>query len=143
MELSFLNLWPVPSIKRILLIKKHVDFNRRAKRFFIKKKVELIESKVSEKFGGIRFKLFETLINGGLSECCETLIDGVPFSVLSNGKKIKCGLKIIEVLQKHFDLKAPVFVDNAEGVTSKIELDTQLILLFADEHYKNLEVINL
>ena len=107
---------------------------------FIKTKVTLIEDKVAEKFQGLRFKLFNTLINNGVEECCEVLKDGVPFGALSNGAKIKCGLKIIEVLQKHYDLFVPVFIDNAEGVTGLEDIDTQTISMFVKDGIKELEI---
>jgi hypothetical protein len=107
---------------------------------FIKTKVNLIEDKVAEKFQGLRFKLFNTLINNGIEECCEVLKDGVPFGALSNGAKIKCGLKIIDVLQKHYNLFVPVFIDNAEGVTGLEDIDTQTISMFVKENVKKLEI---
>src|SRR5206468_1485286 len=46
---------------------------------FIRTKVALLESKINSKFKLARLKLFEQQINGGVSECCVTLYNGVPY----------------------------------------------------------------
>lgn len=104
---------------------------------FLRAKVGMIEGLVSDKFAPLSFKLFEDQINGGLRETCETLVpspDGnlVPWSDANTGHKILAGLRIIEVLSKHYDVTAPVFVDNAESLTMDVpDIGTQIIALVA------------
>lgn len=97
---------------------------------FIRTKVELLESSINKKFKGIvTFKLFENQVNGGLKETCEALIDGVPFSNANTASKINAGLSIINVLCEHYQVSAPVFIDNAESVNEIGYTDSQLVKL--------------
>lgn len=97
---------------------------------FIRTKVELLEDSINKKFNGaIAFKLFNQQINGGLNECCEALIDGVPFSNANTASQINAGLSIVNTLCQHFDVQAPIFIDNAESVNHIGNTDSQLIKL--------------
>jgi len=113
---------------------------------FLRAKVGMIEGIVSDKFAPLSFKLFEDQINGGLRETCETLVpspDGnlVPWSDANTGHKILAGLRIIEVLSKHYDVTAPVFVDNAESLTETVpEIGSQIIRLVASDCHDELTV---
>jgi hypothetical protein len=83
--------------------------------------------------------MFENQINGGISETCIATVNGVPFADLNNGMKINAGLDIIKGLQKVKNIKAPIFIDNAESITSYLDLpDTQFIKLYVSENDKNL-----
>lgn len=83
---------------------------------FIRFKMAKFSKAINQKFDGICFKLFENQINGGLKECCECTINGVPYTSLNNGHRIVAGLKIIKALQELYGVMAPVIVDNAESV---------------------------
>lgn len=108
---------------------------------FIRAKVNLLEDRINSKFKYARFKLFETQINGGLSEVCETLYNGVPYSSgLNNAARINVGLDIISTLSKHYGFSAPIFVDNAEAVTKLLDMDAQVISLIVSEQDKQLRV---
>ena len=97
---------------------------------FIRTKVELLEAGINKKFKGtVEFKLFDNQINGGLSETCEALIDGVPFSNANTAAQINAGLNILNTLCEHFNAYAPVFVDNAESVNKIEQTESQLIKL--------------
>lgn len=108
---------------------------------FIRTKVSLLEEKINSKFKMTRFKLFDTQINGGVVECCETLYNGVPYSGgLNNAARINVGLDIINTLSEHYGFEAPIFVDNAEAVTKLIETKGQVIRLVVSEQDKKLRV---
>lgn len=62
---------------------------------FTKTKVELLENAINSKFELVKFRLFDTQINGGLVECCDTLVNGVPYSDVNNAHKILAGVDII------------------------------------------------
>ena len=97
---------------------------------FIRTKVELLEDSINKKFkGAVTFKLFNQQVNGGLSETCEALINGVPFSDANTASKINAGLSIINTLCEHYNISAPIFVDNAEAVNELQHTDSQLIKL--------------
>jgi hypothetical protein len=110
---------------------------------FSRKKSEFIENNVNQFFEITQWKLFETQINGGIREICEPLFDGVPFdSDLNTGAKINIGLDVIRTLQRHYDIKLPVFIDNAESITNwMIDLDCQMIKLSTALNTEKLEVI--
>ena len=107
---------------------------------FIRSKVEMLEGKINSRFSLVRWKLFSEQINGGLSEACEATINGVPFSSANTGSQILAGLDIISTLSKHYGVKAPVFLDHRESLTSEPAVDSQLISLVADPTFKTLEV---
>ena len=108
---------------------------------FIKAKMMMISASINSKFNLVSWKLFETQLNGGMKECCECTVNGVPFSTLNSGHRIVAGLDIICSLSELYGVTAPIFVDNAESINSfnipKIE--TQMILLSVSED-KNLKV---
>lgn len=108
---------------------------------FIRTKVNLLESRINSKFKFARFKLFETQINGGLQETCQTLYNGVPYgSGLNNAARINVGLDIINTLSEHYGTTAPIFVDNAEAVTKLIPTQSQTIALYVSEPDKTLRI---
>lgn len=108
---------------------------------FVKAKVNLLEKKINSKFKLARFKLFNTLVNGGVEECCETLYQGVPYSGgLNNAARINVGLDIINTLSEYYGFPAPIFVDNAEAVTQLVETRGQVIRLIVSEKDKALRV---
>jgi DNA repair exonuclease SbcCD ATPase subunit len=108
---------------------------------FIRTKVSLLEEKINSKFKYARFKLFDQQINGGLTEVCETIFNGVPYSTgLNNAAMINVGLDIINTLSIHYGFTAPIFIDNAEAVTKFIETNGQIISLVVSEKDKLLRV---
>lgn len=96
---------------------------------YIRTKVELLEGNINKKFNGLSFKLFEQQINGGLTETCEALIDGVPFNAANTASQINAGLQIINTLCRHYNVTAPIFVDNSESVNKLEGCESQLIKL--------------
>lgn len=104
---------------------------------FIRTKVELLESSINEKFGGVvTFKLFNNQVNGGLSECCEAMVDGVPFSNVNTAGRINAGLSIIKTLSKHYGVQAPIFIDNRESINNIVDFEGQIINLKVGKNKK-------
>ena len=109
---------------------------------FIRTKVNMLESKINSRFKLARFKLFDQQINGGLSEVCEALFNGVPYSGgLNNAARINVGLDIINTLSEHYGFTAPIFIDNAEAVTQLIDTRGQQIRLIVSEQDKALRIV--
>ena len=96
---------------------------------FTKAKVELLENAINSKFELVKFRLFDTQINGGLVECCDTLVNGVPYADVNNAHKILAGLDIINTLIKFYNTSAPIFIDNRESINEIYNIDTQIISL--------------
>lgn len=100
---------------------------------FTKAKIEAMEAKLNGKFSMVKFKLFATQVNGGETECCETLIDGVPFSDANNASRINAGIDIINALCNHYGVSAPIFIDNRESVIKLIKSPSQIVNLIVTE----------
>lgn len=100
---------------------------------FTKAKIEAMEAKLNGKFSMVKFKLFATQVNGGETECCETLINGVPFSDANNASRINAGIDIINALCKHYGVSAPIFIDNRESVVKLIDSNSQIVNLIVLE----------
>lgn len=112
---------------------------------FIKTKVNMITENINQYFNNVRFKLFETQINGGLKECCDVMVPAksgayVPFNNGSNrGANMNAGIEMISVLSRYIGAELPVFVDNAESVVDLNSYDNmQIIKLVVDGNYKTL-----
>ena len=105
---------------------------------FIEIKANKIEKDVNKNFGIVSFKLFEKNLNGSIENTCVATVNGVPFSDLNHAMQINAGLDIINTLQKIYDIKAPIWVDNAEAITRYIQIDSQLIKLYVKEDAKDL-----
>jgi hypothetical protein len=102
---------------------------------FIRFKMEKVSGLINEKFEGLEWKLFENQINGGMRETCELTVNGVPYGSLNNGNRIVAGLEIIKTLQRIFNVSIPVFVDNAEAISTGNfpEMECQVIKLIVTD----------
>lgn len=101
---------------------------------FVRTKVRLLTDRINSKFEIARFKLFETQVNGGIAECCEITVNGIPYNGgLNNAARINAGLDVCRTLSQHYGLHAPVFVDNAESVCQLTGMDAQVIRLIVSE----------
>lgn len=110
---------------------------------FIRVKMNRISSVINEKFKIVSFKLFDNQINGGLKECCECTVNGVPYSSLNNGMRICAGLDIVQSLSELNEVKCPVFIDNSEAVNESNfpKMPNQIIhLVVTDDNELKVEV---
>jgi DNA repair exonuclease SbcCD ATPase subunit len=107
---------------------------------FIKAKIDRLESKINERFQFVNFKLFVTQVNGGQVETCQALINGVPFSDANTASKINAGIDIINTLCNHYEVSAPIFIDNRESVVNLIPSQSQIINLIVSEPDKKLRI---
>ncbi len=107
---------------------------------FIKLKIDTIEGKINEKFSFVKFKLFDTQINGAQVETCEALINGVPFSDANTASKINAGVDIINTLCEFYKVSAPIFLDNRESVSEIIPTNSQVINLIVSPSDKKLRI---
>lgn len=90
-----------------------------------------LERRVNELFPTVRFRMFETLINGNVRPTCQLTMHGVPYPDLSNSEKILAGLECVRAMQRHTNAHAPVIIDNCESVNRfPDDLGLQLILLY-------------
>lgn len=107
---------------------------------FARFKVEYTEQAINGKFHITHWKLFSEQVNGGLADCCEATFDGVPYGSLNNGMRVNVGIDVINTLSAHYGISVPLFVDNAESVTSLRNTGTQIIRLVVSESDKELRI---
>lgn len=105
---------------------------------FVKAKVEMLEDTINKHFTITTFKMANVLVNGSVEDCCETMVNGVPYRSLNNAARINAGIDVINALTKFYKVNAPVFIDNAEAVTKFIDCKSQTIKLIVDETCKEL-----
>lgn len=98
---------------------------------FIRAKMMKISDSINRHFKTVNFKLFDIQINGGIKECCECTVNGVPYSTLNSGHRIVAGLDIIQSLSELYGVTATIFVDNAESLNefNVPDMAAQMILL--------------
>ncbi len=113
---------------------------------YIRHRAEQLTDKINSMFTIVKFRLFQTLLNGAVADDCtpmvktqtgewvDMMVDG------SNSERIRGGLDIVNVLQKHEGMTVPVFVDNAEAATWLIPMECQIIRLVVSEPDKKLRV---
>lgn len=102
---------------------------------FIRFKLNKVSESINSHFKTVNFKLFEMQLNGGMKDCCECTVNGVPYSALNSGHRIVAGLDIIRSLSELYGVSVPIFVDNAESLNefNVPDMDAQLILLSVSE----------
>lgn len=102
---------------------------------FIRFKLNKVSESINSHFKTVNFKLFEMQLNGGMKDCCECTVNGVPYSTLNSGHRIVVGLDIIRSLSEMYGVSCPIFVDNAESLNefNVPDMDAQLILLSVSE----------
>ncbi|GIO40198.1 AAA family ATPase [Paenibacillus antibioticophila] len=110
---------------------------------FTRTKVQMLESKINSKFKDVRFRLFETQVNGALNETCKILYGPnlVPYEDgLNRAAQLNAGLDIINTLSEHYGIVAPIFIDNAEAVTDIASTAGQQIRLIVSREDSQLRV---
>ena len=100
---------------------------------FAKAKTEAVEKRINGMFSFVKFKMYETQINGGEVETCEATANGIPYSSQNNAMKINMGIDIINAICKYVGITAPIIVDNAESVNEIIPTQSQLIKLVVSD----------
>lgn len=100
-------------------------------------KNEMLTEQINSHFKLVKWVLFETQANGEiLTDRCTPYIDGKSMVDEANTGRVILGkLDIVEGLQNFYGERYPVWLDNAEALTSntseRIQLGTQLITLSA------------
>ena len=108
---------------------------------FTRYKATFVEKSVNDHFRIASFRLFREQANGGLEERCDAVYDGIPFQGLNNGMKVNVGIDIINALSRHYGVRVPLFIDNAESVTRLEACQAQVIRLVVSENDKELRIV--
>lgn len=102
---------------------------------YIKASVDACEEAINARFKVARWKMFDRTLDGGIVEMCEvTTLDGVPYRSMNDAMRIRCGMDVIRMLSEAGNVSAPIFIDNAESVTTTdFGLPAQIIRLVVKE----------
>jgi hypothetical protein len=102
----------------------------------VKKSAKALEQAVNGKFQIARFRMFQMQKNGEEAECCDVIYPNGS-TTLSTGERLQTGIDIINTLTGYYGVDAPIWIDNAEGVTLPISTQAQIIrLIVLDEEEK-------
>lgn len=96
---------------------------------FSKARTRAIEDKINALFSFVRFKLFDTQINGAEIECCIPMINGVPYADANTAGRINAGLDIINAISRAQEIAAPIFIDGAESINKLLQTQSQVVTL--------------
>ena len=96
---------------------------------YTRARMDMVEERVNGKFKLVRFKMFNTLINGGIEEACECTLNGIPFPDINSAGKIQAGIDIISTLSDFYNTYCTVWVDNAETINELPQIKSQLVRL--------------
>jgi DNA repair exonuclease SbcCD ATPase subunit len=100
---------------------------------FTRLKISSLEDKINSQFEIVRWKMFNQQINGGIEEICDAMVGGVTITGLNTEARVNAGLDVIRAFSRKLNLCLPVFVDNAEGVTQLLPVESQVIRLVKPE----------
>ena len=115
------------------------DEGLRLAELFTQTKALDIEEKVDSAFRLVRWKLFDVQENGGIKSYCEATVKGIEYNTnLNSAAKLNAGLDIINTLGRAAGVSVPVWIDNAESVTSMLPIAAQVIRLHVSGRDKQL-----
>lgn len=100
---------------------------------FTKIKIDTLTDRINDRFQMVKFKMFNYLQNGGVKETCEMTVNGVPYSDLNTAGRINAGIDLINVLSAHYEVIAPITIDNRESIVDIIYTRSQVINLIVRE----------
>lgn len=127
--------------EELISIKEELNYQLYLIDEFNRTKVKTIEESINNKFKMARFKLFDEKKNGNIEETCMTTFGGIEFGRgLNTAAMINVGLDIINTLTEHYNVYAPIFIDNAESVTNVYQTNSQQIELEVSEVDENLRL---
>lgn len=105
----------------------------------VKKQARALETAVNGKFKIARFRMFQKQKNGDEAECCDVVYPNGSTN-LSTGERLQTGIDIISTLSEYYGVAAPIWIDNAEGITLPVETDAQIIRLIVSEKDEKLRI---
>jgi len=107
---------------------------------YIRTKMQMLDEKINSRLTISKYKLFDTQINQGILDCCEVAYKGVSYGSMNHASRSKVGIDIINALSQHYNLTAPLFVDNVESITKLPLINTQSINLIVHRKAKTLRI---
>ena len=95
------------------------------------KEAEIQAEDVKQLFKTLSIRLWNTPKDGDKTPAFEIEMNGKPYSKLSLGERAVAGLELIDVLTEQTQIITPVFIDNAESITSAVPVRHQSIAAYA------------
>ena len=100
---------------------------------FVADRCSALEESINDLFPTVRWKLFNTQLNGGLEDTCVCMIPCgdalVAYGGANTAANVNADIEITRALSLHFGIVAPLFVDNAERINYIASPAGQLITL--------------
>lgn len=97
---------------------------------FRKAKITAVEEGVSSLFSMVHWKMYEANVtNDGEKEICQAIINGVPYEQQNRATQVNAGIDIVDAFATAYGVSAPLFIDNAESVTTIFQSIGQTITL--------------
>jgi DNA repair exonuclease SbcCD ATPase subunit len=109
---------------------------------FNKAKIEIVENRINGLFKLVSWKMFNVQVNGGLEPTCEAIVDGKPYAAMNKALQMNVGIDIVNALNLHYGILAPIFIDNRESITTLIASQSQIVNLIVDKDSDVLTVQN-
>jgi DNA repair exonuclease SbcCD ATPase subunit len=109
---------------------------------FNKAKIEIVENRINGLFKLVSWKMFNVQVNGGLEPTCEAIVDGKPYAAMNKALQMNVGIDIVNALNLHYGILAPIFIDNRESITTLIASQSQIVNLIVDKECDVLTVQN-
>lgn len=111
----------------------HIDTLVMLAERFVTARCGVLEESINAHFPTLRWKLFETQINGGITDVCSCMVACgdviVDYGTANTGAQVNADIEIVRVLSEHYNVYAPLFVDNAERINYIAKPAGQLITL--------------
>lgn len=100
-------------------------------------KNQMLSDSVNKRFKLVTWELFEQQKNGGIKDVCVCMIHGSQYgeNTTSSTERMMAGMDIINTLQEIYEVKAPIFLDDADlyNEWNIPDMDSQLIKLCVSE----------
>lgn len=93
----------------------------------------LLEQSINEKFSYVRFSLFRHLVNGDIEPYCTGTVNGVPYSDANTASRINAGIDVCNAFAQHFNISAPIIIDNSESLNRILQPNSQAICLYVSK----------
>lgn len=95
-----------------------------------KAKIMAVENGVSSLFTMVRWKMYEpNLTNDGEKEICQAIINGIPYDQQNRATQVNAAIDIVNGFAHAYEVGLPLFIDNAESVTSIVPTNGQRITM--------------
>lgn len=96
---------------------------------FQKTKDNELMKRINGMFQLVSFSFVNEQLNGGEKLTCVCTVNGTPYPDVNAAGKLNAGLDIINAIQKHIGVSAPLFCDNSESVNEYLSMPNQMIYL--------------